>query len=124
MASGDPASTSQSLTVGAGVDPTAAFTFSPTDPVPGSTVNFNGSGSRPAPGRTIVSYTWDFGDGTSGSGVQASHRYPVLGSYTVTLVVTDDAGRTAVASQTVPIKFPEESAVVAPTATKGGTLRD
>jgi PKD repeat protein len=121
---GRSASTSQSLTVGAGVEPTASFTFSPTDPVPGSTVNFNGSGSRAAPGRTIVSYAWDFGDGTSGSGVQASHRYPVLGSYTVTLVVTDDAGRTGVASQTVPIKFPEESAVVAPTAKKGGTLRD
>jgi PKD repeat protein len=120
---GRSASTSQSLTVGAGVDPTATFTFSPTDPVPGSTVNFNASGSRAAPGRSIVRYTWDFGDGTSGSGVQASHRYTVLGSYTVTLKVTDDAGRTSVATQTVPIKFPEESAVVAPTEKKGATLR-
>ena len=119
---GRSASTSQSITVGAGVGPTTAFTFSPTDPVPGSTVNFNGSGSRPAPGRTIVSYAWDFGDGTSGSGVQVSHRYPVLGNYTVTLVVTDDAGRTGVASQTVPVKFPEEG-VLAPSAVKDGTLR-
>jgi PKD repeat protein len=121
---GRSASTSQSLTVGAGIGPTASFTFSPTDPVPGTTVNFNGSSSRPSPGRTIVSYSWDFGDGTSGSGVQASHRYPVLGSFTVTLVVTDDAGRTGVASQSVPIKFPEESAVVAPSGAKGGTLRE
>jgi PKD repeat protein len=121
---GRSASTSQSLTVGAGVGPTASFTFSPTDPVPGSTVNFNGSSSRPAPGRTIVSYAWDFGDGTSGTGVQTSHRYPVLGNFTVTLVVTDDAGRTGVASQTIPVKFPEEAAVVAPTQKKGGTLRD
>ena len=121
---GRSAATSQSLSVGAGVDPSAAFTFSPTDPVPGSTVNFNASGSRAEPGRTIVSYAWDFGDGTSGTGVQASHRYPVLGNYTVTLVVRDDAGRTSVATQTVPIQFPEESAVLAPTLKKGGTLRD
>jgi PKD repeat protein len=121
---GRSAATSQSINVGAGLEPTASFTFSPTDPVPGSTVNFNASSSRAAPGRTIVSYLWDFGDGTSGSGVQSSHKYPVLGSYTVTLVVRDDAGRTAVASQTVPVKFPEESAVVAPTLNKGGTLRD
>jgi chitodextrinase len=121
---GRSAATSQSLTVGAGVEPSSSFTFSPTDPVPGSTVNFNASSSRAAPGRTIVSYTWDFGDGTSGSGVQASHRYPVLGNYTVTLVVRDDAGRTAVASQTVPVQFPEESSVLAPTTKKGGTLRD
>jgi hypothetical protein len=122
---GRSAATSQSLTVGAGVGPTAAFTFSPTDPLPGATVFFNASSSRPAPGRSIVSFTWDFGDGTSGSGVQVSHRYPAIGSFTITLVVTDDTGRRSVASQTVPVQFPEEEAeAVAPTSKKGGTLRD
>ena len=120
---GRSAATSQIINVGAGVDPSAAFTFSPTDPVPGSTVTFNAASSRAAPGRTIVSYSWDFGDGTSGSGVQTSHRYPVLGNYTVTLVTTDDAGRRAVASQTLPVQFPEEESI-APTSTKGGRLRD
>jgi PKD repeat protein len=118
-AHGRTARISQSLTVVAGVNPTASFAFSPTDPIPGSTVFFNASASRAAPGRTIVSYAWDFGDGTSGSGVTASRRYPTLGSYTVTLVVTDDAGRTAVASQTVPVKFPEEEESVAPARKKG-----
>ena len=112
---GRSASTSQVLSVGPGANPTASFTFSPTDPLPGTTVNFNASASRAAPGRTIVSYRWDFGDGSAaGSGVQVSHPYPLLGNYTVTLVVTDDAGRTGVASQTVPVQFPDETASVAP----------
>ena len=119
---GRSASTSQSLAVTAGVNPTATFAFSPSDPIPGSTVFFNASASRAAPGRTIVSYEWDFGDGASGSGVTASRRYPLAGSYTVTLVVTDDAGRRGVASQTVPVKVPE--ALTAPAPIKGGTLPD
>jgi chitodextrinase len=117
---GRTARVSQSLSVVPGVNPTASFAFSPTDPIPGTTVFFNAAASRAAPGRTIVSYRWDFGDGASGSGVTASRLYPTAGSYTVTLVVTDDAGRTAVASQTVPVKFPEEEEEsVAPARKKG-----
>ncbi len=119
---GRSATTSISLSVGAGVNPTASFVFSPTDPLPGATVFFNASASRAAPGRSIVSYTWDFGDGSSGTGVQASRRYPFLGSYTVTLVVTDDAGRTSTASQTVPVQFPdEEEESIAPSLKKRGS---
>lgn len=119
---GRSASTSQSLSVTAGVNPTASFAFSPTDPIPGSTVFFNASASRAAPGRTIVSYEWDFGDGATGSGPTASRRYPLAGSYNVTLVVTDDAGRKGVTSQAVPVKVPET--LTAPAAIKGGTLPD
>ena len=86
---------SQSITVGAGVAPTAAFVFSPTNPLPIQQIFFNASASRPAPGRTLTAYRWDFGDGASGTGVQPSHSYALAGSYNVTLVVTDDAGRTA-----------------------------
>jgi PKD repeat protein len=105
------------------VNPTAAFEFSPAEPLPGSTVRFNASASRAAPGRSIVSYQWDFGDGASGTGVQASRPYPIAGSYNVTLVVTDDAGRVGVITKTVPVEIPEEDAV-APALKKGGTLRN
>jgi chitinase len=92
---GRTASTTQSITIGAGATPTAAFVFSPLTPLPAQQVNFNASASRPAPGRTLVSYTWDFGDGTSGSGVQTSHSFTRSGAFNITLVVTDDAGRKA-----------------------------
>jgi PKD repeat protein len=120
---GRTAFTSLTINVGAGNNPTASFVFSPTDPIPGTTVFFNGLASRAAPGRRIVSYAWDFGDGGSATGPQTSHLYPGLGTFTVTLVVTDDAGRTGVASQTVEVAFPEEESL-APARKKGGTLRD
>ena len=41
--------------------PKADFTFSPKAPGAGVNVNFNAGASIPAPGRTIVSYFWDFG---------------------------------------------------------------
>ena len=122
---GRTASTIQSLTVGVGLNPTAAFTFSPTDPLPGARVFFNAASSRAAPGRRIARYQWDFGDGTSASGSTASRVYPTVGTYTVTLTVTDDAGRRGVATSTVQVALPEEDEeLMAPAVLRGGTLRD
>lgn len=104
---GRSASSSQSITVSPGANPTAAFVFSPTDPRPNQQVFFNAAGSRPAPGRTIVSYSWDFGDGTpSGSGMQVAHVFGAAGTYAVTLIVTDDAGRTASVTVNVRVAAP------------------
>lgn len=102
-ARGQSASVSQSVTVAPGQPPTAAFTFSPTEPLPGQTIFFNASTSRAAPGRSIASYEWDFGSGTSGQGVTISKTYSVAGSYVVTLNVTDDANQVGTFSQTVPV---------------------
>lgn len=57
----------------------------------GTLVQFNGSSSI-APDGTITSYSWDFGDGTNGSGPSPSHTYNSTGSKTVRLTVTDDSG--------------------------------
>lgn len=47
------------------------------------------------PDGTIVSYSWDFGDGSQlGSGVTTSHVYSDTGTYTVILTVEDNLGAT------------------------------
>jgi PKD repeat protein len=100
------ASTSQTIDVAGGAAPTAAFVTSPTAPRVGENVNFNASTSRPATGRTIRSYDWDFGDGTqkTTTGPTTAHDYQTAGAFTVTLVVTDDVGREAVATATVTVE--------------------
>ncbi|WP_020404892.1 PKD domain-containing protein [Gracilimonas tropica] len=52
---------------------------------------------------SIVSYSWDFGDGSSSSSANPSHTYSSGGSYTVTLTVTDDDGATGDLSGTVTV---------------------
>jgi len=56
-------------------------------------ISFDASGSHDPDG-TITSYAWDFGDGTTRTGVTVSHAYSTAGSFTVTLTVTDNGGLT------------------------------
>lgn len=60
----------------------------------------DGSASSASDGATLT-YAWDFGDGTTGSGRTDSHSYAAPGTYVVTLTVTDSLGATATASQSV-----------------------
>jgi subtilisin family serine protease len=63
---------------------------------------FDASGSRDNDG-SIVSSTWDFGDGTTGSGATAEHAYTWAGDYVVKLSVTDDEGATATTTRTITV---------------------
>ena len=58
-------------------------------------VLFNASGSIDSDG-DIDSYSWDFGDGTTGTGVIFSKSYIRSGNFTITLTVTDNGGKTDV----------------------------
>jgi hypothetical protein len=51
---------------------------------------FNGIDSTDNTG--IVSYTWDFGDGTFSTGAQIEHEYANTGTYDVSLTVEDTQG--------------------------------
>ncbi len=55
--------------------------------------SFNGTGSSDPDG-TIASYSWAFGDGSTGSGANPNHTYNSAGTYSVTLTVTDNLGAT------------------------------
>jgi len=68
--------------------PIANFTCA----IDGKTVSFDASNSSDENG-TIVSYFWDFGDETNGTGIEPKHEYAKdCQTYEVILTVTDSAG--------------------------------
>src|SRR5512137_1101207 len=61
------------------------------------------------PDGTIVSYVWNWGDGSPDSnGVMASHDYPMPGIYVVTLTVTDNDGLTSTISAILDFGVPTQ----------------
>ncbi len=62
----------------------------------GSPATFSASVSG---GRPAYKFSWDFGDGTTGTGVVATHTYSVAGVFTIVLKATDADGFVAVASR-------------------------
>ena len=107
------ASTTVSVVAG-NVAPTANVNGPYTGNV-GSPVTFDGSGSSDSDG-TVVSYTWQFGDGSTGTGVTPTHAYSGAGTFVVSLTVTDDGGATSTAYTTASITAPN----TAPNAGAGG----
>ena len=91
---------SVSVTAPGNQPPTAAFTASATSGVAPLSVSFDASTSSDADG-SIVSYSWDFGDGTTASGVSASKSFNIAGTYNVVLNVTDNDGASASSQQTI-----------------------
>jgi len=61
---------------------------------------FDGSGSTDPDG-TIVSYHWDFGDGTTSEEPIIIHTYAEYGRHVITLTVTDNEGATGQATITL-----------------------
>jgi len=74
-----------------------AFSFTPTFPAVGVQVKFDGSGSKSFSNlNPILGYLWDFGDGSSGSGVMVSHSYTAPGPYRVGLSLVTPDGRPSI----------------------------
>ncbi|MFA4136500.1 MULTISPECIES: collagenase [unclassified Brevibacillus] len=66
-------------------------------------VAFSSNGSSDPDG-SIVSYLWEFGDGTTSSDANPTHVYENQGEYTVKLRVTDDKGAVTAKSMTIAIE--------------------
>jgi len=75
--------------------PVAQATVTNPAPQPGREVVFDASASYDLGGGSIVTYHWDFDDGTVGNGEIVTHSYIEGGYYSVTLTLTDDQGATA-----------------------------
>ena len=83
--------------------PTASFTASPISGNSPLNVFFDASGSTYD--QTPLTYTWDFGDGSTGYGRQASHLYNTStgATYTVTLTVTGPDGKSGTTTRTITV---------------------
>ena len=71
--------------------PLARFTVTSREAQIGQAIMFDGRGSVDIDG-TIVSYHWDFGDGSAAGGESAEHAFGSKGSFVVTLTVIDNDG--------------------------------
>jgi len=117
--SGNTASTSTTITVKEiSPTPTPTPTPAPECPEPSAQISYiettnpyveqgielSASGSSGGDTHTIISYEWDFGDGTTATGVSVRHAWKKTGKYKVVLTVTNDCGATDTATKEVTVK--------------------
>jgi len=103
---GATGSAAVSITVSAPVNqpPTATASANPTSGTAPLAVVFTGGGTDTD--GTIASYAWTFGDGGTSTVKSPSHTYASAGSYTASLVVTDNGGATGSAAVSITVSAP------------------
>src|SRR5262249_15836006 len=77
----------------------------------GPDATFDASDSQDPDG-TLVNYSWDFGDNTTGTGVTSSHTYHAAGTYPVVLKVTDNSGATTSIAKSITISLPNDKDMI------------
>ncbi len=85
----------------------------------GIPVALNAGASRDPDGDDIT-FAWDFGDGTKGSGATPRHTYKKPGTFPVTLIVADDNGDAVKVTTRVVVSQPPGRANRPPVADAGG----
>jgi outer membrane protein assembly factor BamB len=114
--------------------PNADFSFYPNPGIENEPVNFDASSS--SDDGSIISYSWEFGDGNSGSGMYTSHTYVYSDYFEATLTVTDNDGLIDSETKTIPIgsgenirptvdiTYPDDGDELSGTITITGTASD
>jgi hypothetical protein len=87
------------ITVGGGALLAVRARASPRKPTAGRTVRFRARVRFPPPGASFT-YQWDFGDGTSGTGADATHKYKDEGDFQAQVTVEGTGGTGAVCQDT------------------------
>ena len=90
--------------------PVCCFTYSPPNPSAGATVQFTDCSTDPDD--LIISWSWNFGDGTTEMGILSSHAFDSPGKYTVTLTVKDALGETGTIEIYINVRAEEESTIM------------
>ncbi|MFB6456151.1 PKD domain-containing protein [Chitinophaga sp. Hz27] len=97
---GCQATTSQTVTVVPA--PIASFVYKEVSPVNFDQIQFTNT-SKSLAGFTLT-YTWDFGDGTTSTDISPLHQYAAQGTYTVKLTALSPTGCSAVYTTIVTIE--------------------
>jgi chitodextrinase len=100
--------------------PSAAFTFTPSNPVEGENVVFSPIVSDPD--GDAVTLAWNLGDGTTSSAAAPAHSYAASGDYSVTLTATDAHGAAGFTSKTVTVTDASVPPGPTPSPTRGTTV--
>jgi 3',5'-cyclic AMP phosphodiesterase CpdA len=94
--------------------PVVEFTLENDEVYVGHEVEFDGSAAKDPEGRPLLTAVWDFGDGHSTRGLEATHAYKKTGRYPVSLTAMDNHGAYAKYSTSI-------SVVPAPSCSFSGT---
>jgi glucose/arabinose dehydrogenase/PKD repeat protein len=100
--------------------PTAVASGRPTSGAAPLTVAFSSAGSADPEGRPLT-YSWDFGDGTTSTAANPSHTYAKSGRYTVRLTTSDGGLETISDPLTITVGSPPVPRILTPA--DGSTFR-
>ncbi|HEY0971324.1 MAG TPA: PKD domain-containing protein [Gemmatimonadales bacterium] len=89
------------LTVAPNRAPTAVIT-APASGAVGAAIAFSGASSSDPDGDALT-YAWNFGDGSTATGATPTHTFQTVGSYTVTLTVSDGRGASHAATHSIAV---------------------
>ncbi len=82
----------------------------------GIDIAMSATGSSDPDAGSVLSFAWDFGDGTSSTAISPTKRYAQNGTYTVTLTVSDQFGASRTVTTTATVANVAPTVILSPPA--------